>query len=84
MSMMAEPYKSLAQQAETSGFRERALLEKVVEQSKEFDDLTARYESWQATFSLNETRVRDEFAVVNAAHTQLKVQIERSIDHDRA
>ena len=50
ISLLADHNRSLSQQVETMGLKERALLEKLTEKSKALDDLTRRHDSLRATF----------------------------------
>ena len=65
---------------ETVGFREKSLLEKLVERSKAFDDLTSIHAYFQATFSVKEAKLRDELIVARAARRQLRAQLNWSTE----
>ena len=56
------------------------MMGKLTEKSKEFDELTIKYDSMRATYSVRESRAREEIYNSQKRNMQLRVQIERSND----
>ena len=57
---------------------ELALNKKLAENSKEFDDLVARFEAMRASQGATENRIRDEVARIQQENLKLHVQVEQA------
>ena len=57
---------------------ELAAKRKLAEKSKEFDDLTARFEAIHTSQGETESLIRDEIAMIQQENLKLHVQVEHS------